>query len=45
MAVPISKKIPMLAVVAAGALLIAAAPPSALAPDGALAVAACRTEG
>lgn len=44
MAVPISKKIPLLAVVAAGALLIAAAPPSALAPDGALAVAAC-TEG
>ena len=41
MAVPISKKLLMPAVVAAGALLIAAAPPSAVAPDGALAVAAC----
>jgi soluble lytic murein transglycosylase-like protein len=38
MAVPISKKILMPVVVVAGALLIAAAPPSAVAPD---AVAAC----
>jgi soluble lytic murein transglycosylase-like protein len=41
MAVPISKKIPMLAVVAAGALVLAAAPPSAVAPDRPLVIAAC----
>jgi len=33
MAVPISKKILLPVVVMAGALLIAAAPPSAIAPD------------
>ena len=38
MAVPISKKILMPVVLVAGALLIAAAPPTAVAPDG---VAAC----
>jgi soluble lytic murein transglycosylase-like protein len=41
MAVPIHKKFLMPAVVAAGALLIAAAPPSAVAPDVPVAIAAC----
>jgi soluble lytic murein transglycosylase-like protein len=41
MAVPIDKKFLMPAVVAAGALLIAAAPPSAVAPDVPVAIAAC----